>query len=104
MLVTVKERTREIGLRKAIGARRKDILIQFLIESIFLTFWGGVTGILLGAGISLLLSSLAGWPIKISFYSVLLATLFSIMVGLCFGLWPAIQASRLKPVEALRYE
>jgi macrolide transport system ATP-binding/permease protein len=104
MLVTVKERTREIGLRKAIGARRKDILIQFLIESIFLTFWGGVTGILLGSGISLLLSSLAGWPIKISFYSVLLATLFSIMVGLCFGLWPAIQASRLKPVEALRYE
>jgi macrolide transport system ATP-binding/permease protein len=104
MLVTVKERTREIGLRKAIGARRKDILIQFLIESIFLTFWGGVSGILLGTGISLLLSSLAGWPIKISFFSVLLATLFSIMVGLCFGLWPAIQASRLKPVEALRYE
>lgn len=104
MLVTVKERTREIGLRKAIGARRKDILIQFLIESIFLTFWGGISGILLGVGISLLLSSLAGWPIKVSVFSVLLATLFSIMVGLCFGLWPAIQASRLKPVEALRYE
>jgi macrolide transport system ATP-binding/permease protein len=104
MLVTVKERTREIGLRKAIGARRGDILIQFLIESIFLTFWGGVSGILLGAGISLLLSSLAGWPTKISVFSVLLATLFSIIVGLCFGLWPAVQASRLKPVEALRYE
>jgi macrolide transport system ATP-binding/permease protein len=104
MLVTVKERTREIGLRKAIGARRGDILIQFLIESIFLTFWGGVSGILLGAGISLLLSSLAGWPTKISVFSVLLATIFSIIVGLCFGLWPAIQASRLKPVEALRYE
>lgn len=104
MLVSVKERTREIGLRKSIGARRLDILVQFLIESALMTLSGGITGILLGSGISVLFSTLAGWSIKVSVFSIVLSSLFSILVGVCFGLWPAMQASRLNPVEALRYE
>ncbi|MBN2039403.1 MAG: ABC transporter permease [Spirochaetes bacterium] len=104
MLVSVKERTREIGLRKAIGARKNDILNQFLIESALMTLAGGLAGILLGALISFILSSVAGWATKISFMSVMLSTLFSVIVGISFGLWPAIQASKLNPVEALRYE
>ena len=104
MLVTVKERTREIGLRKAIGARKRDIMIQFLIESTVLTFIGGIAGILLGGIISYTLAHLAGWMVKITPFSVVLSTLFSVFVGLIFGLWPALQAARLKPVEALRYE
>ncbi len=104
MLVTVKERTREIGLRKAIGARKRDIMLQFLVESILLTFIGGITGIILGSVISFILASLAGWAVKITLYSIVLSTLFSVFVGLVFGLWPALQAARLKPVEALRYE
>jgi ABC-type antimicrobial peptide transport system permease subunit len=104
MLVSVKERTREIGLRKSIGARRLDILVQFLIESALMTLSGGITGILLGSAISVLFSSLAGWSIKVSVFSIVLSSLFSILVGVCFGLWPAVQASRLNPVEALRYE
>ncbi len=104
MLVTVKERTKEIGLRKAVGARRIDILLQFLIESSLLTCIGGVAGITLGSAISIALASMAGWPVKISLFSITIATLFSITVGIFFGLWPALQASRLKPVEALRYE
>jgi len=104
MLVSVTERTREIGLRKAIGARESDIMVQFLIEAVTLTFTGGVTGVLLGAGIALLLAVLAGWTIKVSVFSIVLATTFSIAVGLIFGLWPARQASKLDPIEALRYE
>ncbi|UCB56466.1 MAG: ABC transporter permease [Candidatus Omnitrophota bacterium] len=104
MLVSVTERTREIGLRKAIGARRKDIMTQFLVEAIVMTAGGGIIGIIFGASIAMLLSVLAGWATKISPSSVILATTFSIAVGLGFGLWPAKQASRLNPIEALRYE
>ncbi|MDP2942334.1 MAG: ABC transporter permease, partial [Candidatus Omnitrophota bacterium] len=104
MLVSVTERTREIGLRMAIGARRLDIMVQFIIEAMLITFIGGLVGIALGAGISLLISTFAGWAVKISPFSVALATGFSIIVGLVFGLWPAYQASQLDPIEALRYE
>ncbi|MFA5259993.1 MAG: ABC transporter permease [Candidatus Omnitrophota bacterium] len=104
MLVSVTERTREIGLRKAIGARRIDIMMQFLIESIVMTFAGGILGIAVGAGVALLLSSLAGWATRLSIFPVVLATSFSIFVGIIFGLWPAQKAACLKPVEALRYE
>ncbi len=104
MLVTVKERTREIGLRKAIGAKKRDIMLQFLIESTVLTFIGGIAGIMLGGVISYILANLAGWMVKITPFSILLSTFFSVFVGLVFGLWPALQAARLKPVEALRWE
>ena len=104
MLVSVKERTKEIGLRKAIGARRKDILNQFLIESVLMTFTGGIAGIILGIGVSALMSSWAGWAVKISFYSIILSTGFSVLIGLGFGFYPAMQASKLNPIEALRYE
>lgn len=104
MLVSVTERTREIGLRKAIGARESDIMVQFLIESVVMTLSGGIAGVLLGSGIAILLAVLAGWTIKVSLFSILLATTFSIAIGLIFGLWPARQASKLNPIEALRYE
>ena len=104
MLVSVSERTREIGLRKAIGARESDIMLQFIIESIVMTFTGGALGVLTGSGIALLLAVIAGWTVKVSLSSVILATTFSIFVGLVFGLWPARQASKLDPIEALRYE
>jgi macrolide transport system ATP-binding/permease protein len=104
MLVSVTERTREIGLRKALGARRRDIMIQFLIEAVLMTFSGGVAGVLLGAGLSWALSMLAQWNTSVSLWSVLLATSFSVAVGLVFGLWPARQAAQLKPIDALRYE
>lgn len=104
MLVSVTERTREIGLRKAIGARAKDIMTQFLIESVVMTFSGGIIGIMFGIGIAVLLSIFAGWATEVSVFSVVLATAFSIAVGIGFGLWPARQAARLNPIEALRYE
>lgn len=104
MLVSVTERTREIGLRKAIGARRKDIMIQFLIESVVMTFGGGIIGIIFGTGIAMLLSVLAGWETIVSIFSIILAAGFSIAVGLGFGLWPAHKAAQLNPIEALRYE
>lgn len=104
MLVSVTERTREIGLRKAIGANNKDILCQFVIESIFICILGGTIGILLGCGISILLSILAKWNTKIVVSSIILAFSFSVAVGLIFGIWPARKASLLDPIEALRYE
>jgi macrolide transport system ATP-binding/permease protein len=104
MLVSVTERTREIGLRKAIGARKSDIMLQFLIESVGMTISGGFIGILAGIGISLVLATFAGWAVKTSLASVLLATTFSALIGIFFGLWPARKAASLKPVEALRFE
>ncbi|MCX6355450.1 MAG: ABC transporter permease [Candidatus Aureabacteria bacterium] len=104
MLVSVTERTREIGLRKAIGARGVDIMIQFLIESAVMTFSGGLAGIALGVGLSALMANLAGWAVRVSLFSIVLAASFSIAVGILFGLWPARSAARLNPIEALRYE
>ena len=104
MLVSVTERTREIGLRKAVGARRQDIMTQFLIESVVMTFIGGIVGIIFGIGIAALLATVAGWTTKVSLFSIVLATGFSVAAGIGFGLWPARQAARLDPIEALRYE
>jgi len=104
MLVSVSERTREIGLRKAIGANNKDIMVQFLIEAILMSFIGGVAGILLGTGVSVLITFFAGWAVRVSSSSIILATTFSLIVGIIFGLWPAQKASKLDPIEALRYE
>ncbi|MCJ7662628.1 MAG: ABC transporter permease [Desulfobacterales bacterium] len=104
MLVSVSERTREIGLRKAIGARKMDIMTQFLIEAVLMTMSGGIAGILCGVGMAFLLALLAGWATKVSIFAMALATTFSLFVGVGFGLWPARQAARLNPIEALRYE
>ncbi|MFA4993458.1 MAG: ABC transporter permease, partial [Candidatus Omnitrophota bacterium] len=104
MLVSVTERTREIGLRKAIGASNKDIMVQFLIEAVLMSFIGGLTGVSLGWGIAALINILAGWTVRVSLSSVILATTFSLAVGVVFGLWPARKASQLDPIEALRYE
>jgi len=104
MLVSVTERTREIGLRKAIGATNKDIMVQFLIEAVLMSFIGGVVGILLGGSVSVLITLFAGWTVKVSPFSIILATTFSLVVGIAFGLWPAQKASKLDPIEALRYE
>jgi len=109
MLVSVTERTREIGLRKALGARKRDILIQFLTESSLLSLIGGVIGIGLGWGLTTIIKIIAtasGTPFDpvITFQAVLLATVFSGAVGLFFGLYPANRAANLVPVEALRYE
>lgn len=104
MLVSVSERTREIGLRKAIGANNKDILVQFLIEATLMSFIGGIAGVLLGTGISVLITLFAGWTVRVSSASIILATTFSLVVGIVFGIWPAQKASKLDPIEALRYE
>jgi macrolide transport system ATP-binding/permease protein len=104
MLVMVMERTHEIGLRKALGAKRSDILIQFLVEAVLICFLGGIIGILFGAFISFLLSTFARWTIFISTGSIILAFTFSVLVGIIFGLWPAMRASKMLPIEALRYE
>jgi macrolide transport system ATP-binding/permease protein len=104
MLVSVTERTREIGLRKALGARNTDIMLQFLVEAMLMAAIGGVLGIVLGSGTAYLITVIAGWAVKITSSSIILATVFSVVVGVVFGLWPARQASRLNPIEALRYE
>ena len=104
MLVSVTERTREIGLRKAIGATNKDIMVQFLIEAMLMSFLGGIFGVILGWGIATLITIFAGWSVKVSLFSVLLSTIFSLAIGIIFGLWPAKKASALDPIEALRYE
>lgn len=104
MLVSVTERTREIGLRKAIGAGSRDILTQFLIESVVMSLSGGILGIIAGIGIAMLLGALAGWAINVTLSSIILATTFSVGVGIVFGLWPARKAAALNPIEALRYE
>lgn len=104
MLVSVIERTREIGLRKAVGARGRDVMTQFLIESVVMTLSGGFIGILLGIATSLGLSYFAGWATKVTISNIFLAAGFSIAVGIFFGLWPAKKAEQLNPIEALRYE
>ncbi len=104
MLVTVTERTREIGLRKALGAKRKVIIYQFLIEAIILTLTGGIIGMLLGIGISFVLSSLMTLPFTISPPSIALAMGVSGVIGVLFGWYPAQKAAKLQPIEALRYE
>ena len=104
MLVSVTERTREIGIRKALGATRSAILLQFLIEAVVLCCLGGILGILVGSGGAMLLSSLANWNTKISPAAIGLAFAFSAAVGLLFGVWPARRAATLDPIIALRYE
>jgi putative ABC transport system permease protein len=104
MMMSVTERTREIGVRKALGARRREILWQFLIEAAFLTSAGGVIGILFGSSIGLLVHWLSGFPVSLPWWSFALGIGFSASVGIFFGLFPAVKASRLDPIEALRYE
>ena len=105
MLVSVTERTREIGLRKAVGAKRNDILWQFLMEAIVLASLGGSIGLLLGASGSYLISALSdSLQPSLAWYSVVLAILFSAAVGLFFGIYPATRAAALNPIDALRYE
>jgi putative ABC transport system permease protein len=104
MLVSVTERTREIGIRMAVGARERDILLQFLIEAVVLAVTGGSIGILLGVGGSALISRFAGWSTIVNLGAVLLAFGFSAAIGIFFGFYPARKASRLDPIEALRHE
>ena len=104
MLVSVTERTREIGIRMAIGAKTWDIRLQFIIEALILSLIGGVVGIIIGISSSKILSMLAGWSTSVSLLSVLLAFGFSGLVGIFFGYYPAHKASLLDPIEALRYE
>ncbi len=104
MTISVTERTREIGIRKAIGARRREVLVQFLLEAVFLTSIGGLLGILLGSGIGLVVNRLAGFPVSLPLWSFALGFGFSAAVGIFFGMYPALRASRLDPIEALRYE
>jgi len=104
MLVSVTERTREIGLRMAVGARTRDILGQFLVEAVTLSLIGGLAGVLLGVGGALLVAQFAGWQIQLSGNAVALAVAFAFAIGVFFGFYPARKAARLNPVEALRFE
>ena len=104
MLVSVTERIREIGIRKAIGAKRHHIMIQFLIESVLLTLTGGIIGAALGMGLAAIACSLMKVPRVVSMDAILYASAFSIAIGLFFGIYPANQAAKLSPIEALRHE
>ncbi|MED4228352.1 ABC transporter permease [Neobacillus cucumis] len=104
MLVSVSERTKEIGIRKAIGAKRRDVLVQFLIEAVVLSGVGGVIGIISGLGIGQLVSSLFSLSVSFSTNVILFSFLFSLVVGVVFGVFPANKASKLNPIQALRYE
>jgi putative ABC transport system permease protein len=104
MLVSVTERTREIGVRMAVGARTGDILRQFLAEAVALSLVGGLLGIALGVGVSELMATTLGWPVLVDHRAILLAFGFSAAVGVFFGWYPARKAAGLDPIEALRYE
>jgi putative ABC transport system permease protein len=104
MLVSVTERTREIGIRMAIGARSGVIRRQFLIESITLSVAGGIIGVLFGIGASITISNLLSWPTLVSPWSIFASVIFSVLVGVAFGYYPARKAASLDPIEALRYE
>lgn len=104
LLVSVTERTREIGVRMAVGAKRRHILLQFLIEAMTLSLFGGLLGIVVGILSARATTVIVGWPTIISMESILAAFFFSLFVGLFFGLYPANKASRLNPIDALRYE
>jgi len=104
MLVSVTERTREIGIRMAVGAKRKEIMLQFLFESMLLTLAGGIVGVTLGVGIGKLIDVLTPLPFSAPAWSILLGVGFSSIVGIFFGIYPASKAARLDPIEALRYE
>jgi putative ABC transport system permease protein len=104
MLASIYERTHEIGVRRAVGARKRDIIRQFLIEAVLISFVGGIIGIGSGFGMSRGIAWLAGWSTIVTADSILLAFIVSVAVGLVFGTYPALKAARLDPVEALRYE
>ena len=104
LLVSITERTREIGVRMAIGATRIHILLQFLLEAVALSSVGGSIGIVAGLGVSLVVSAIAGWPISISFTAIVIGFLFSVIIGVFFGYYPALKASRLNVIDALRFE
>jgi ABC-type antimicrobial peptide transport system permease subunit len=104
LLVSVTERTREIGLRMAIGARRLHVLLQFLAEAVFLSVTGGIAGIIMGSVFSLAISAIFGWAAPISLTAITGGFLFSAAVGIFFGYYPARKAAHLDPIEALRYE
>jgi putative ABC transport system permease protein len=104
MLATVSERTREIGIRRSLGATQQDIVIQFLTEAIILTFSGGIIGIVFGVGGVFLISAIAGWNTAITVLSLLLPLLTSILIGIFFGLYPAYVAAKMDPIVALRNE
>jgi putative ABC transport system permease protein len=104
MLAAILERTREIGVRRALGARQRDVIRQFLVEAVLISLMGGLLGIAFGFGMSRIIALLAGWSTVTTFSSILLAFAFSVSIGLLFGIYPARQAARLDPVEAIRYE
>jgi putative ABC transport system permease protein len=104
MLVAVTERTREIGLRSAVGARPRDVLLQFLLEALLLSACGGALGVLLGLGASAAAEGWLGWPAAVQVDAVMLSFAVAVAIGLAFGFYPAAKASRLDPIDALRFE
>ena len=104
MLVSVTERTREIGIRMAIGAKSRHVLAQFLLEAITLSVVGGGIGVALGIGVARLIAKYAGWPVSVDPSSIAIAFGFSALIGIFFGFYPAWKAAALDPIEALRYE
>jgi putative ABC transport system permease protein len=104
MLASVMERTREIGVRRAVGATRRDIIRQFLTETMLITITGGFAGTIVGIGLSQLVAYFAGWSTIVTATSVIVATVVSVTVGIVFGLYPAMRAAKLEPMYALRYE
>jgi putative ABC transport system permease protein len=104
MLVSVTERTREIGIRLAIGAHDRDVRMQFLIEAMILSILGGVLGVALGIASSEIVSSQLGWPVLVSTNAVVIAVVVSAVIGIVFGFYPAHKAARLDPIDALRFE